>query len=208
MKRDIHDFIDNEEGNIINTNELIKEADEKAKSEKRTQKEELAKQAKLELEEQLTKQAKLEPEKQSEKIEEFDEQAKSEIQLNKQSKITELYKKENKIKLKNKQIITNLNLENILKPEIFCERCGLDFKTRKTLIRHLEKDVECVCLFSDVTRQELLDNMGKKTGVTCVYCNKIYKNVETVRRHKCINKPNPLIKKIEILRNELNVIKI
>lgn len=64
-----------------------------------------------------------------------------------------------------------------------------------------------MCLFSDVTRQELLDNMRKKTGVMCDDCNKIYKNLETVRRHKCINKPNPLIEKIEILRNELNVIK-
>lgn len=166
MKRDIHNFIDNEQDNVINTNELIKAADEKAKLEKRAEKEELAKQAKLELEKQLELEKTAELAKQEEinkevelarqaelaKQEELDKEVKLkiqeqlEIQLNKQSKITELYKKENQIKLKNNQVITSQNLENILKPEIFCERCGMDFKSRKTLIRHLEKDVECVCL--------------------------------------------------------------
>lgn len=85
--------------------------------------------------------------------------------------------------------------------DIYCERCGMDFKTKKTLIRHLEKEVECANLFSDVTRKELIDNMRKKTGITCEKCNKIYKNSETVRRHKCCKDPSNI--KLEDLQRQV-----
>ena len=82
MKRDIHNFIDNEKVNIINTNELIEVADEKAKSEKRAEKEELAKQAKLELEKQLEleKDVKLKIQEQLENQKELEKEVKLKIQ--------------------------------------------------------------------------------------------------------------------------------
>lgn len=69
--------------------------------------------------------------------------------------------------------------------EIFCERCGVDFKNKKYLIQHLKKATECICFYSDIKRSELLDKIYDKDGVLCEMCNKIYKNLETVRKHKC-----------------------
>ena len=88
--------------------------------------------------------------------------------------------------------------------DIYCERCGMDFKTKKNLMRHLEKEVECVNLFSDITRKELIDNMHKKIGIACEKCNKIYKNAETVRRHKC-NKDISNIKFEDLQRQVLQL---
>ena len=73
--------------------------------------------------------------------------------------------------------------------DFFCERCGIDFKSKKYLIQHLKKDVECVCFYSDIKRSEILDRLYFKDGVACDRCNKIYKNAETVRKHKCMANP-------------------
>jgi hypothetical protein len=73
--------------------------------------------------------------------------------------------------------------------DFFCERCGIDFKSKKYLIQHLKKDVECVCFYSDIKRSEILDRLYFKDGVACDRCNKIYKNAETVRKHKCVANP-------------------
>jgi hypothetical protein len=69
--------------------------------------------------------------------------------------------------------------------ELFCERCGMDFKSKKYLIQHLKKATECVCFYSDIKRSEILDRIYDKDGVMCNKCNKMYKNLETVRKHKC-----------------------
>lgn len=69
--------------------------------------------------------------------------------------------------------------------ELFCERCGMDFKSKKYLIQHLKKATECVCFYSDIKRSEILDIIYDKDGVMCNKCNKMYKNLETVRKHKC-----------------------
>ncbi len=73
--------------------------------------------------------------------------------------------------------------------DFFCERCGMDFKSRKYLIQHLKKEVECVCFYSDIKRSEILDRLYFKDGIACDRCNKIYKNAETVRKHKCSANP-------------------
>ena len=73
--------------------------------------------------------------------------------------------------------------------DFFCERCGMDFKSKKYLIQHLKKDVDCVCFYSDIKRSEILDRLYFKDGVACDRCNKIYKNAETVRKHKCVANP-------------------
>ena len=131
MKRDIHNFIDNEEVSIVNTNELIKHADEKAKLEKQAEKEELAKQAKLhkqlELEklEELEKQAKLEKQKELEKQLELAKQTKLEKQL-------ELKKQKSIIK-KDKKSKPESHMSNFI-----CERCGLSFNEKIVLLTHLK----------------------------------------------------------------------
>jgi hypothetical protein len=73
--------------------------------------------------------------------------------------------------------------------DFFCERCGMDFKSKKYLIQHLKKEVECVCFYSDIKRSEILDRLYFKDGLACDRCNKIYKNAETVRKHKCTANP-------------------
>jgi uncharacterized C2H2 Zn-finger protein len=73
--------------------------------------------------------------------------------------------------------------------DFFCERCGMDFKSKKYLIQHLKKEVECVCFYSDIKRSEILDRLYFKDGLECDRCNKIYKNAETVRKHKCTANP-------------------
>lgn len=91
-----------------------------------------------------------------------------------------------------KFISTIENLENSEKVEdcniiddTFCERCGMSFKSKKYLIQHLQKESECVCLYSDITRLDILTKIKQRTGIECGRCNRIYKNKETVRKHNC-----------------------
>ncbi len=91
-----------------------------------------------------------------------------------------------------KSISTVENVENSEKVEdcnivddTFCERCGMSFKSKKYLIQHLQKESECVCLYSDITRLDILSKIKQRTGIECEKCNRIYKNKETVRKHNC-----------------------
>jgi hypothetical protein len=76
--------------------------------------------------------------------------------------------------------------------DTFCERCGIEFKYKKYLIQHLKKEVECLPLFSEIGRKDILTKIKIKIGVKCDKCNRIYKNKETLRKHKC-TKTNRII---------------
>jgi hypothetical protein len=76
-------------------------------------------------------------------------------------------------------------LENKINNDTFCERCGINFKNKKYLIQHLHKELECVCLYSDISRKDILTLLKLRTGIECERCKRIYKNKETVRKHNC-----------------------
>ena len=76
-------------------------------------------------------------------------------------------------------------LENKINNDTFCERCGINFKNKKYLIQHLQKELECVCLYSDITRTDILTLLKLRSGIECGRCKRIYKNKETVRKHIC-----------------------
>ena len=75
--------------------------------------------------------------------------------------------------------------ENNIIDDTFCERCGMIFKCKKYLLQHLQKEAECVCLYSDITRLEMMNKLRERTGIECEKCKRIYKNKETVRKHNC-----------------------
>ena len=95
--------------------------------------------------------------------------------------------------------------------ELTCERCGSDFKQKKYFIQHLKKEQECMPIFSERERIEILEGLSKKqTGVQCSICLKNYKNEESKRRHRCSTKKveNKCIEKLEIeLKEVKNVLK-
>jgi hypothetical protein len=78
--------------------------------------------------------------------------------------------------------IVNNNIYNIMD----CERCGQSFNTKKCLIQHLRKRIECMCIFSEKVRSVILEELLNKEGIECDICNKKYVNVYTLGRHNKI----------------------
>jgi hypothetical protein len=66
-----------------------------------------------------------------------------------------------------------------------CKRCGICFSERKGLMKHLRRKNVCIGIESTKTQEELLEELNKKEGVECEECKRIYKNEESLRRHKC-----------------------
>jgi hypothetical protein len=79
------------------------------------------------------------------------------------------------------------NLDSITK--YLCKRCGLDFTQKITLITHLKKKKTCIPIENDIEPHKLIEELKditKKIGKECEKCNKLYKNDETLRKHKCV----------------------
>jgi hypothetical protein len=74
--------------------------------------------------------------------------------------------------------------------EYICIRCSLDFKEKVSLIRHLKKKKRCISLDKDVEDLDQLSELTKKEGINCDKCNRIYKNLNSLRMHKCKSKKN------------------
>ena len=93
-----------------------------------------------------------------------------------------------------------------------CKRCGIYFSERKGLMKHLRRKNVCIGIESERTQEELLEELNKKQGLECEHCKKVYKNEESLRKHKCKglvnNVKDELIvdieKKIRELQRELN----
>lgn len=68
-----------------------------------------------------------------------------------------------------------------------CNRCGLEFNKRSHLIQHLGKKNLCIPIYSDVDPKKQLHelNAKNKEGVVCGVCEKIYKNINSLRKHNC-----------------------
>ena len=72
-----------------------------------------------------------------------------------------------------------------------CKRCGLDFSQKITLISHLKKKKTCIPIDNNIEPHKLIEELKdntKKEGLLCDMCNKIYKNYNSLRMHKCIAK--------------------
>ena len=65
-----------------------------------------------------------------------------------------------------------------------CERCGLDFKTKQTLIKHLKRKNICLPLLNDINPIFQIQTLSTKDGITCSDCNGIFKNEESLRNHR------------------------
>jgi hypothetical protein len=217
MKRDIHNFIDNEEVSIINTNELINEEKIQKQLEKRDEKEELAKQAKLELEKQLEleKDVKLKIQEQLENQKELEKEVKLKIQKqlesDKQKELEKQKNQKNQDKIKKrleilkqteikqlnslklqqqKEIEKQKKLKNIdlkLKENHICKRCSIDFEEKKRLVQHLKRKRWCIAIENDIDPNIQLEALVHKNGIECVKCNKIYSSKDSLRRHRCSN---------------------
>jgi hypothetical protein len=66
-----------------------------------------------------------------------------------------------------------------------CERCGIYFKEKKGLIKHLERKTWCLGIEKEIEPNELLKMLKNKDGIICEGCKKVYKNAESLRKHKC-----------------------
>ena len=67
-----------------------------------------------------------------------------------------------------------------------CNRCGLEFTKKNHLIQHLEKKRLCMAIYNDVYPKQQLDSLKNKEGLVCGLCEKIYKNMNSLRKHCCI----------------------
>ena len=67
-----------------------------------------------------------------------------------------------------------------------CKRCGLEFVERSYLMKHLKRKRECMAIESDISLLEQLEDIQERKGITCEKCERIYKNKESLRNHKCI----------------------
>jgi hypothetical protein len=91
-----------------------------------------------------------------------------------------------------------------------CERCGIGFKTKQILVKHLNKQKICIAIYNDIAPKKLIDNLNKKQGIKCTECDKLYKNDECLRVHKIrthtMSKDKPINtdNKIEKLENKIN----
>lgn len=68
-----------------------------------------------------------------------------------------------------------------------CNRCGLEFNKRSHLIQHLGKKNLCVPICSNVDPKKQLHELNNKDkeGVVCGVCEKVYKNINSLRKHNC-----------------------
>lgn len=86
-----------------------------------------------------------------------------------------------------------------------CERCLRVFKCKITLIKHLQNKTECICIESLRPRDDILNDLTIREGITCSGCNKKYSNSYTLNRHqKSKNCRN--ISELEYLKQEIKQI--
>ncbi len=95
-----------------------------------------------------------------------------------------------------------------------CERCGLYFEQKKVLIQHLKRKKECMPVFSEQNREDIIKSLTIKIGdFKCTNCKKIYTTKFSLNRHeKNCNNTNDissktnieLIKEIKELKEKIN----
>ena len=95
-----------------------------------------------------------------------------------------------------------------------CKRCGIDFKTKQILVKHLNKKSICIAIYNDIEPQKLIETLNVKEGIKCEECNRTYKNQECLRIHKIrkhniskdiiTNKSIEETDKFERLENKIN----
>jgi hypothetical protein len=66
-----------------------------------------------------------------------------------------------------------------------CSRCGLEFTEKRHLVQHLSRKRLCMPIFSDIEPKEQLEHLKNKEGIICGICEKIYKNINSLRKHMC-----------------------
>jgi hypothetical protein len=86
--------------------------------------------------------------------------------------------------------------------EYICLRCDIDFLEKKRLVQHLKRKTKCIPILADIDTEEILEKLTRKQGIECEYCNRIYKNKDSLRTHNC--KENELL----ILRKEVKKMNI
>jgi hypothetical protein len=93
--------------------------------------------------------------------------------------------------------------------EYICKRCGLEFKQKIILIKHLQKKTICIPIENDIHPSILIEQLNKKDGVQCDKCNRVYKNNSSLRAHHCklINTKEKKEDPYTYLKNEINDLK-
>ena len=66
-----------------------------------------------------------------------------------------------------------------------CKRCGIYFEQKGTLRNHLKRKMMCIAIESEISPDELLDELEIIKGIKCKDCKKTYKNENSLRTHKC-----------------------
>ncbi len=91
-----------------------------------------------------------------------------------------------------------------------CIRCGLEFVEKKHLKQHLKKKILCMPIENDIDRKIQLEELTKKEGIECEKCDRTYKNVNSLRMHKCkgedkeINKITDRLDRLEEENKRIN----
>ena len=93
--------------------------------------------------------------------------------------------------------------------ENICNRCGIEFGRKDVLIKHLKKKNICMPIEMDEDRNIQLELLSKKCEIECDKCNKMYKNSNSLRMHKCkiIDKTEEILEALSELKNENKMMK-
>ena len=78
-----------------------------------------------------------------------------------------------------------------------CRRCGIDFNEKRCLIKHLQRKIMCMAIENDISPLELIQENTNKKDVQCDKCERFYKNINTLKSHKCVYKINPTEKSLK-----------
>ena len=85
-----------------------------------------------------------------------------------------------------------------------CNRCGIDFLEKKHIKQHLKKKLNCMPIVNDIDRCIQLEELEKKEGIMCEYCENIYKNAESLRNHISRTHMNTSEKKMDTINERLD----
>ncbi len=81
----------------------------------------------------------------------------------------------------------------------------MDFKEKRLLVNHLKRKNICMPIENDILTTDLLEEIYKKEGsIECKDCKRMYKNSETLRKHKCKSK-NIEMDNIEKIKKDLKL---
>jgi hypothetical protein len=96
-----------------------------------------------------------------------------------------------------------------------CKRCHYTTEFKSNLLRHLRSKRKCQNVFSDISTEDLLNDLIPKRTTVCSWCKKEFSTTSNLRRHETICRSksdtssslNELVQKVKEIQHELDELK-